>query len=50
LQAEELAPFECNPQSWEFIVIEEPKLRKELANAVAGMGWFNFNRERIHLD
>ena len=34
LEAARLAPSACNSQPWKFVVVDEPNLRKELADAI----------------
>ena len=38
LEAARLAPSACNSQPWKFIVVDEPQLVAEMADAAAGMG------------
>jgi len=42
IEAARLAPSACNAQPWKFIVIDEPELKKQLANAIAGVGMNKF--------
>ena len=36
IEAARMAPSACNAQPWKLIVVDEPELKKQLANAVAG--------------
>lgn len=44
IEAGRMAPSACNAQPWKFIVVDDPALLKELAEAAAakllGMNWF----------
>ena len=42
IEASRIAPSACNAQPWKFIVVDEPELRKQVADATAGMGMNKF--------
>lgn len=42
LEAARLAPSACNSQPWKYIVVDDPELREEVAQATFG-GLVNFN-------
>jgi len=42
IEAARMAPSACNAQPWKFIVVDEPELKAQLANAIAGMGMNKF--------
>ena len=42
IEAAHIAPSACNAQPWKFIVVDDPELKKQLAEAAAGMGMNKF--------
>jgi len=42
IDAARMAPSACNAQPWKFVVVDEPELKIQLANAIAGMGMNKF--------
>jgi len=42
IEASRIAPSACNAQPWKFIVVDEPELKKQIADATAGMGMNKF--------
>ncbi|MCL2435930.1 MAG: nitroreductase family protein [Lentimicrobiaceae bacterium] len=42
IEAARMAPSACNAQPWKFIVVDEPELKTQLANAIASMGMNKF--------
>ena len=42
IEAARMAPSACNAQPWKFVVVDEPELKTQLANAIAGMGMNKF--------
>ena len=42
IEAARMAPSACNAQPWKFIVVDEPELKTQFANAAAGMGMNKF--------
>ncbi len=45
LEAARLAPSACNSQPWKFVVVDDPALLKDVADATAGMGMNKFAHE-----
>lgn len=45
LEAARLAPSACNSQPWKFVVVDDPDLRRQMAEAAAGMGMNRFAAE-----
>jgi len=43
IEAARMAPSACNAQPWKLIVVDEPELKKQLANAMASMGMNKFS-------
>jgi nitroreductase len=42
IEAARMAPSACNAQPWKFIVVDEPELKNQIADATAGMGMNKF--------
>lgn len=42
LEAARIAPSACNSQPWKFVVVDDPDLLKDVAEAAAGMGMNHF--------
>ena len=42
IEAARIAPSACNAQPWKFIVVDEPELKKQIANTTASMGLNEF--------
>jgi len=42
IEAARLAPSACNSQPWHFVVVDEPDLRKEVADAMTSIGMNQF--------
>ena len=42
IEAARIAPSACNAQPWKFIVVDEPELKKQVADATVGMGMNKF--------
>ena len=42
LEAARLAPSACNSQPWHFVVVDDPELLPQMADAAAGMGMNKF--------
>ena len=42
IEASRIAPSACNAQPWKFIIVDEPELRKQVADATASMGMNKF--------
>jgi nitroreductase len=42
IEAARMAPSACNAQPWKFIVVDEPEIKTQLANAIAGIGMNKF--------
>lgn len=45
LEAARLAPSACNSQPWKFVVVDQPDLKGQMAEAAAGMGMNRFATE-----
>ena len=45
IEAARLAPSACNSQPWKFVVVDDPVLLKEMADAAQGMGMNKFSHE-----
>ena len=45
LEAARLAPSACNSQPWKFVVVDQPDLKGQMAEAAAGMGMNHFATE-----
>lgn len=45
LEAARLAPSACNSQPWKFVVVDEPTLQVQMAEAAAGMGMNKFAKD-----
>lgn len=45
IEAARLAPSACNSQPWHFIVVDDPSLRSEVADAAANMGMNAFAKQ-----
>lgn len=45
LEAARLAPSACNSQPWKFVVVDQPGLKGQMAEAAAGMGMNRFATE-----
>lgn len=45
LEAARLAPSACNSQPWKFVVVDQPDLKGQMAEAAAGMGMNRFAAE-----
>lgn len=45
LEAARLAPSACNSQPWKFVVVDQPDLKEQMAEAAAGMGMNRFATE-----
>ena len=52
LEAARIAPSACNAQPWHFIVVDEPELRNQVADAVASriLGMNHFTKQApVHI-
>lgn len=45
LEAARLAPSACNSQPWKFVVVDDPVLHAQMAEAAAGMGMNKFAKD-----
>ncbi len=45
IEAARLAPSACNSQPWKFVVVDDPVLLNEMADAAQGMGMNKFSHE-----
>lgn len=45
IEAARLAPSACNSQPWKFVIVDDPVLLNEMADAAQGMGMNKFSHE-----